>query len=65
MRQVRIDPLSLASRKIHLAVNGNEISTGTGFFLEHNGSVYLISNLHNFTGRDIFTGKHLSNTLAE
>ncbi|MGL4311010.1 MAG: trypsin-like peptidase domain-containing protein, partial [Paracoccaceae bacterium] len=46
-------------------VNGNEISTGTGFFLEHNGSVYLISNLHNFTGRDIFTGKHLSNTLAE
>lgn len=65
VRKISIDPLSPTSIYLEFFFNETRISTGTGFFVERGGSTYLVSNLHNFTGRDTFTGEHLSKTLAE
>jgi len=41
------------------------LSQGTAFFWKADQQLFLITNWHNASGKDPFTGKHLSNTLAE
>lgn len=65
METAYIDPLSPCSRYLEFYFDDQFISSGTGFFIKRDNRIYLISNLHNFTGKDTFTGKHLSKTLAE
>lgn len=62
---ITIDPFSVSSRYIELFFNDQFLSSATGFFIEYEGNPYLISNLHCFSGRDVFTREHLSKTLAE
>ncbi|WP_373414613.1 serine protease [Ensifer aridi] len=60
-----VDILSAASAKLTMFFNDTPLSTGTCFFWRHERHIYLITNWHNFSGRDNLTGEHLSQTLAE
>lgn len=62
---INIDPFSVSSRYIELYFNEQFLSSATGFVIEHEGKPYLVTNLHCLSGRNIFTNKHLSKTLAE
>ena len=45
--------------------NETPLSIATAFTRHHAGVVYLITNWHNVSGIDPFTGSHLSKTAAE
>lgn len=62
---INIDPFSVSSRYIELYFNDQLLSSATGFFIEYDGNPYLTTNLHCFSGRNIFTRTHLSTSLAE
>lgn len=61
-REVRIDQLSLTSLYLKLQVNGNLLSTATGFVVDHQGKLFLITNWHVLSGRNPETDKPLSST---
>lgn len=50
-----------SKRSLILELNYNEtcLATATGFIVLKNRTPYLITNKHNFTGRNIYTGKTL------
>jgi hypothetical protein len=43
-------------------VNGNLLSTATGFIVEHQGKLFLVTNWHVLSGRNAETDKPLSST---
>src|SRR5690349_17116039 len=61
-RNVQIDPLSVTSLYLKLRVNGNLLSTATGFIVSRGGRKFLITNLHVFSGRNPETSQPLSPT---
>lgn len=63
-KAIRIDPLSRVSLYLECSFRGMIIGCGTGFVIAHNGAVYLITNWHVVTGRNLDTGKPLANTGA-
>jgi hypothetical protein len=60
-----IDQYSIATVPIECFFNSTNLWLGTAFVWEHAGSFFLITNWHNFSGKDVFTKKHTSNTAAE
>lgn len=50
---------SIQSLHLEMEFDCNVISSGTGFVIQHNDKYYLITNRHNVTGRDNFTGEPL------
>lgn len=59
-----VQVLSLATCKLSLFRDEIQLSTASGFLAEDEKSWFLITALHNFTGRDFFSGKCLSPQLA-
>lgn len=60
--QVQYDYFSLATTPVELMREGNKIAHGTGFlWRHHNGSNYLITNWHNFTGKNPFDNTFINN----
>lgn len=59
-----VQVLSLATCKLSLFRDELQISTGSGFLTEDETSWFLVTALHNFTGRNFFSGKCLSPQLA-
>lgn len=59
-----VQVLSLATCKLSLFRNEVQLSTASGFLAEDEQSWFLVTALHNFTGRDFFTGKCISPQLA-
>lgn len=53
---------SVQSLLLQMAVNDHPLSTGTGFVCQSRRGPVLITNRHNFTGRDNITGQPLSPT---
>lgn len=39
---------------------GGQIAVGTAFHYHHNGQRFIVTNWHNVTGRDFFSGKNLT-----
>jgi len=52
-----VSPNDLIGIKIIMLNNHKPFGTGTGFIVKHNGVNFLITNLHNFSGIDYYTGK--------
>lgn len=63
-KKINIDPLSVRSLLLELSVNGNSLSTATGFIVENDGTNYLVTNWHVFSGRNSETGQPMSPTAA-
>jgi len=55
----RINPLSRMAVPIQLFCCNERIQTATGFFWSANGSVFLVSNWHVFSGRNRLSGQPL------
>jgi len=55
---------SAATCMLTLYRNNEQLSTASGFLTEDENSWFLVTALHNFTGRDYFTKKCLSSKLA-
>lgn len=53
----RFDQLSFSSCYIELHGPGNFGHHATGFFWKHEKEIYLVTNWHVLTGKDIFTGE--------
>jgi hypothetical protein len=49
---------------LEMRFSGQVLAKGTGFIVEMGGSYFLITNLHNVTGRDPVTGKCLDDKTA-
>jgi hypothetical protein len=45
-----------------MAFNDHVVAQGTGFIWKHEISCFLITNWHNFSGRNPFTGEQISKT---
>jgi hypothetical protein len=60
-----IDSHSIAAIPIIMYFNDTELGLGTAFLWTEKNSHYLITNWHNVSGKDPFTGKHTSKTAAE
>lgn len=60
-----IDVYSVSTVPLEMFFNDTYLSLGTGFMWKVDGQIFLITNWHNVSGINPFTGKHLSNTLAE
>ena len=56
---VRFDQLSLSSCHLELFANQTPIGTATGFFWRAATEIYLVTNWHVVTNKDIFTGEQL------
>jgi hypothetical protein len=56
--QIR-EALSWVPLKLETSANGQELSIATGFFYQHNGRSFLITNFHVVSGRDPNTGSIL------
>lgn len=54
---IEINPISAASLFIEMMYDEISLAKGTGFYYKYNDSRYLVSNWHNFSGRDPHTGK--------
>ena len=52
---------SLCPFEIEMCDDQGGISSATGFIYDQNGDLFLITNWHNFAGRDPFTGNPLEN----
>lgn len=59
---VQIDPLSVTSLYLKVYANGNQLSTATGFVVEHRSRSFLVTNWHVLSGRHPETGNPLSPT---
>jgi len=59
-----VQVLSLATCKLSLFRNETKLSTASGFITEDEKSWLLVTALHNFTGRDFFSGSCISPKLA-
>ncbi|HIF5839387.1 TPA: hypothetical protein ACX3EF_004594 [Vibrio parahaemolyticus] len=59
-----ISPLSMSSVYIEMMYNEEIIGKGIAFYYRENGKLYLISNWHNFSGRNPDTGKPIHSALA-
>ncbi|MCB1808667.1 MAG: hypothetical protein KDJ99_27015 [Candidatus Competibacteraceae bacterium] len=57
---VRIDPYSQAPLFTKMRFNSQELATGTSFFYRVKEQLFLISNWHNFSGRNANTTNPLS-----
>lgn len=55
----KFDQLSFSSSYIELKGVGSIKRHATGFFWRHDQSIYLVTNWHVMTGKDIFTGKFM------
>lgn len=60
-RDILLDPFSISSVPIYMYRNETCLSHGTGFFYKKNSDTYLVTNLHNLSGKNLETGKCLSN----
>lgn len=60
-----IDQFSTAVVPLRLTFNGKVLSSASGFIWHANGSYFLITNWHNFSGRNPHTDKHLSPNAGE
>lgn len=60
-----IDQYSVSTVPIEMYFDQTKLSLGTAFIWESGGNYFLITNWHNLSGRDTFSGKHLSPTAAE
>ncbi len=60
-----IDQYSLATVPLEMMFQTTPLALGTGFFFESDGTFFLVSNWHNFSGRNPSTGACLSRTGAE
>lgn len=61
----QIDILSAHATPIAMVFDETLLATGTAFFWSHDGTVHLVTNWHNVSGKNPITKKHLSETLAE
>ncbi len=64
MAQLNIDQYSVAAVPLQMLFDQTEVGVGTGFFWQTDNNLYLITNWHNLTGIDPFTGKHISEQTA-
>ncbi|WP_176478440.1 serine protease [Mesorhizobium sp. WSM3876] len=62
---VMIDSYSVSTVPLEMLFNQTNLSQGTGFIWKVGNDFFLITNWHNLSGKNPFTGKHLSATLAE
>jgi len=60
MKQVHTDPYSQVPLYIKLKFGNQELADATAFFYKHEDRLYLVSNWHNFSGRNPSTGEALS-----
>ena len=60
-----IDQYSLAAIPIEFFFNQTFLGLGTAFVWHDGTQYFLITNWHNFSGRNPFTGKHILKTAAE
>jgi len=60
-----IDEYSGSACPIELFFDDTFLGVGTSFIWKQGDNHYLITNWHNVSGRDPFTGKHISKTAAE
>jgi hypothetical protein len=60
MPDVTLAAPSVMSLLLQMSVNGNALSTGTGFVAQSARGPVLVTNLHNVTGRNPVTGQPLS-----
>lgn len=60
-----IDQYSVATVPIRMLFQATELASGTAFVWIAGEQHFLVTNWHNFSGKDPRTGKHLSKTLAE
>lgn len=58
--QPRVDPISPGIAPIELHHEAKTIGHGTGFVWQKDADFFLITNWHNFSGQNPFTGEHLS-----
>lgn len=56
---ISISPLSVSSVFIEMLFEQQQLAIGTAFFYRAAGQLYLVSNWHNFSGRDPTTQKTL------
>lgn len=61
MAIVRTDPFSQVPIFIKLKFNNTELATATAFICRHSSQFYLVSNWHNFSGRDVQSREPLAN----
>ena len=61
---VEINPISAASLCIEMMYDDIRLAVGTAFYFKYNESRYLVSNWHNFSGRNPDTGKPLHKETA-
>src|SRR4051812_43799972 len=64
VQTAQIDPLSVTSLYLKLYAKGNQLSTATGFVVEHHGRRFLVSNWHVFSGRNADTDQPLDSKTA-
>ncbi len=60
-----IDQYSVATVPIEMFFGSTKLAIGTGFVWDASGEFFLITNWHNVSGRDPFSGQHISKTTAE
>jgi hypothetical protein len=60
-----IDQYSVATVPIEMFFQNTSLSTATAFIWQQEQKHFLVTNWHNVSGKDPFTGKHLSKTAAE
>jgi len=64
MEKVTINSLSVTSYKCEMLFDGTLLSSGTCFLIKDVGKSFIVSNWHNFSGRNPESGKPLSKTAA-
>lgn len=64
MEIVTINPLSTASAFIELMFEAEILAIGTAFYFQKDDRLFLVSNWHNFSGRDPITRKPVTRDLA-
>jgi hypothetical protein len=62
MALVKTDPFSQVPLFIKMKFGSTELASGTAFFYQRNNSLFLISNWHNYSGRNPLDRKPLSLT---
>lgn len=64
MNKLIVNNASVTSYKCEMIFNGAVLSYGTSFFFKHAGRTFLVSNWHNFSGRNPHTQQPLSKSAA-
>ena len=64
MKAAPISPLSIAPSYIELMYDEEVLAVGTAFYVRHSNQLFLVSNWHNFSGRNPTTKKPLSKYAA-